>query len=133
MQVTFLVPFCWSVNCMSWVFGSENISRRCLSIAIYRKIDLYYLCLFRFFSGLWLVWFWSANYTSIPDLNLWPVLILEIFSCWDIEKGQLKFLVTFLAVFFQSVNCTILVCKLYLLFQTILNLWPVLILEIFSD
>ena len=133
MQVTFLVPFCWSVNCMSWVFGSENISRRCLSIAIYRKIDLYYLCLFRFFSGLWLVWFWSANYTSIPDLNLWPVLILEIFSCWDIEKDQLKFLVTFLAVFFQSVNCTILVCKLYLLFQTILNLWPVLILEIFSD
>ena len=66
-------------------------------------------------------------------LNLWPVLILEIFSCWDIKKGQFQFLVTFLAVFFQSVNSTILVCKLYLLFQTILNLWSVLILEIFSD
>ena len=50
----------------------------------------------------------------------------------DFKKGQFQFLVTFLAVFFWSVNCTILVCKLYLLFQTILNLWPVLILEIFS-
>ena len=65
-------------------------------------------------------------------LNLWPVLILEIFSRWDIKKGQFQFLVTFLAVFFWSVNCTILACKLCLLFQTILNLWPVLILEIFS-
>ena len=34
------------------------------------------------------------------------MLILEIFSGWDIEKGQFNFLVTFLAVFF-------LVCKLY--------------------
>ena len=50
----------------------------------------------------------------------------------DFKKGQFQFLVTFLAVFFWSVNCTILVCKLYLLFQTILNLCPVLILEIFS-
>ena len=33
---------------------------------------------------------------------------------------------------FWSVNCTSLVCKLYLLFQTILDLWSVLILEIFS-
>ena len=39
-------------------------------------------------------------------LDLWPVLILEIFSCWDINKGQFRFLVTFLVVFF-------LVCKLW--------------------
>ena len=52
--------------------------------------------------------------------------------CWDIKKDQFKFLVTFLAVFFWSVNFTVLVCKLYLLFQTILNLWSVLMLEIFS-
>ena len=51
---------------------------------------------------------------------------------WDIKKDQFKFLVTFLAVFFWSVNFTVLVCKLYLLFQTILNLWLVLMLEIFS-
>ena len=65
-------------------------------------------------------------------LNLWPVLILEIFSFWDIKKSQFQFLVTLLAVFFWSINCTILVCRLYLLFQTILNLWPMLILEISS-
>ena len=35
--------------------------------------------------------------------------------------------------FFWSVSCTILVCKLCLLFQTILNLWAVLMLEIVSD
>ena len=39
-------------------------------------------------------------------LDLWSVLILEIFSCWDIKKGQFQFLVTFLVIFF-------LVCKLY--------------------
>ena len=69
----------------------------------------------------------------IPDyLKLWPVLILEIFSSWDFKTDQFQFLVTIFAVFLWSVNCTILVCKLYLLFQTILNLWPVLILEIYS-
>ena len=92
------------------------------------------MCLFRLFL-------WSVNCTvmvsklcliSQTTLNLWEVLILEIFSSWDIKKGQFQFLVTFLAVFFWSVNCTILACKLCLLFQTILNLWPVLILEIFS-
>ena len=30
---------------------------------------------------------------------------IGFFSCWDIKKGQLQFLVTFLAVFFWSVNC----------------------------
>ena len=59
-------------------------------------------------------------------------LILEILSSWDSKKGLFQFLVTFLAVFFWSLNCIFLVCKLYLLFQTILNLWLVLILEIFS-
>ena len=34
------------------------------------------------------------------------MLILEIFSCWDIKKDHFQFLVTFLAVFF-------LVSKLY--------------------
>ena len=38
-------------------------------------------------------------------LSLWPVLILLIFSGWDIKKDQFLFLVTFLAVF-------LLVCKL---------------------
>ena len=43
----------------------------------------------------------------IPDyLNLWPALMLEVFSSWDIKKVEFQFLVTFLAVFFP-------VCKLY--------------------
>ena len=69
----------------------------------------------------------------IPDyLNSWPELILEIFSSWDIKKGQFQFLVPFLAVLFWSVNYVILVFNLCLLFQTIWSLWSVLILEISS-
>ena len=61
------------------------------------------------------IFFWSENCTILvcklcllfqTVLDLWSVLILEIFSCWDIKKGQFQFLVTFLVVFF-------LVCKLY--------------------
>ena len=54
----------------------------------------------------------SANYAFLFQsiLNLWPVLLLEIFSSWDIKKGQFQFLVTFAAVFFWSVNCTNLIC-----------------------
>ena len=87
-----------------------NLYLRAFSFAIYQKFGLYYLCLFRLFR--------SANCTILvcklcllfqTVLDLWPVLILEIFSCWDIKKGQFQFLVTFLAVFFWSVNCTNLV------------------------
>ena len=41
------------------------------------------------------------------------MLILEIFSGWDIKKSQFQFLV----VFFRSVNYTILVSKLWLVFH----------------
>ena len=43
--------------------------------------------------------------------------------------------IVFVAIqtFFWSVNCTVLVCKLCLLFQAILDLWPVLILEVYSS
>ena len=86
---------------------SINLYFRPFIIAIYGKFHLYYLCLFTLF--------WSVNCTSLvcklsvlfqTILDLWPVFILEIFSCWDIKKGQFQFLVTFLAVFFWSVNCT---------------------------
>ena len=43
-------------------------------------------------------------------LDLWPVLILGIFSCWDIKKCQFQFLVTFLIAFLWSVNCANQVC-----------------------
>ena len=39
-------------------------------------------------------------------LDLLSVLIVEIFSGWDIKKGQFQFIVTFLVVIFWSVNCT---------------------------
>ena len=32
------------------------------------------------------------------------------FQCWDIKKGQFQFLVTFIAVFFWSVNCVNQIC-----------------------
>ena len=37
--------------------------------------------------------------TFLTILNLWPMLTLVIFSCWNIKKGQYQFLVTFLAIF----------------------------------
>ena len=70
-------------------------------------LSLYYYCHF------WL-FYWSVNCTVLVSklylllqtiLNWWLVLIEEIFSGWDIKKGQFHFLVTFLVVF--------LVCKLY--------------------
>ena len=71
-QVTFLVPFCWSVNCMSWTLDFKEMSRslnmnlylRAFSTDIYLKLDFYYLCLFRLFSSLQIVQFWSVNYAS---------------------------------------------------------------------
>ena len=37
------------------------------------------------------------------------------------------------SAFFWSANCTILICKLCLLFSIILDLWPVFILQVFSS
>ena len=76
---------------------------RAFSIAIYQNFDLCFLCLFRLFTGHQIVQFWFVSKTI---LNLWPVLILETFSCCDIKKGQFQFLDYFLVVFFWSVNCS---------------------------
>ena len=38
---------------------------------------------------------------------------IGVFSCWDIKKGRLQFLFTFLAVSFWSVNCPHQVCILW--------------------
>ena len=43
-------------------------------------------------------------------LKFMPVLKLGILGGWDFKKGQFQFLVTLLAVFFCSANCTNLVC-----------------------
>ena len=86
---------------------SINLYLRPFSIAISENFDLYYLWLFRLFSGLSIVILVLKLYLLFQTiLDLWPVLILEVFSSWDIKKGQFQFLVNYLAVFF-------LVCKLY--------------------
>ena len=63
--------------------------------------------------------FWSANCTVLVSklcllfqtiLDLWPVLILGIFSSLIIKKAQFQFLVSFLVVFFWSVNCANQIC-----------------------
>ena len=87
-----------------------NLYLRAFSIAIYQKCDLYYLRLFILFSGLQILQFWSVNYASYFRPYLWSVLILEIFSSWDVKKGQFQFLSTFLAGFFWSVNYTSGLC-----------------------
>ena len=95
-------------------FWFQRCHLRPFSIAIYGKFDLYYLCLFRLF-------FWSANSRILvfklcllfqTVLDLWLLLILEIFSSWDFKEGHFQFLVTFLTVFLWSVNCTNQVCIL---------------------
>ena len=76
-----------------------NLYLRAFSIAIYQKV------LFVLFVPIQ-TFFWSANCTILvckscslfqTILDLWPMLILEIFSSWDI-KCQFQFLITFLAV-----------------------------------
>ena len=72
---------------------------------------------------------WSVNCTSWTfDLNM--NIYLRALSVAILQKFDFYYLCQF-RFFFWSANCTILVCKLCLLSQTILNLWPVLILEIF--
>ena len=67
--------------------------------------------------------FWSLDWTILvcklcllfqPILYLWPVLILEIFRCWDIKKGQLQFLIALLVVFFFPV-CKLCKSGLYII------------------
>ena len=62
------------------------------------------ICTVCAYSDFFLVWKLCRLLQTI--LDLWPVLILEIFSSWDIKNGQFQFLVTFLSVTFWSVDCT---------------------------
>ena len=113
------------------------------------------ICTIGAYSGF----FWSVNFTVLVCKlcplfqiisDLWSVLILDIFSCWDIKKGQFQFLVTFLAVFFWSVNCTNQVCMSshifdmdnvlfgslqYLVFQVLafLSILSLLFVAVFTD
>ena len=79
-----------------------------LLVLLFMKSSICIVCAYSDF-------FWSANCPILvckwcllfqTFLDLWPVLILEIFSSWDIKNGQFQFLVTFLSVTFWSVDCT---------------------------
>ena len=94
---------------------------RSLNMNLYLRVFQYcYLSKVRFLLFVPIqTFFWSANCTIVvcklcllfqTILDLWSVLILEIFSCWDIKKGQFEFLFPFLVVFFWSVNCANQVC-----------------------
>ena len=73
---------------------------------------------------------WVFDFRDVQKLE--HQLIFETFYYCYIWKVWF-FLIVPLQTFFWSVNCTILVCKLCLLFHTVLDLWPVLILEVFSS
>ena len=77
---------------------SINLDLRPFSIAIYGKLDLYYLCLFRLFSGL-----------QIMSLNLDHLRFIASFDIGD-YLGYWEGSVSVLSYFF---SCFFLVCKLY--------------------
>ena len=90
---------------------NKNLYLRAFSIAIYQCLicticaywDFFLVCI------LYRSAYCILHSVCISVYDLWPVLILEIFSCWDIEKGQFQFLVNFLVV----VLFFFLLCKLY--------------------
>ena len=99
---------------MSWAYDFRHV-QKLKNECIFESFKYCY------FSKIWCVlilliqtFFWSVNFKilvcklcllSETILDFWPVLILEMFSSWDIKKGQFQFLVTF--------SCFFLVCKLH--------------------
>ena len=85
------------------------------------------------FPALFLAFFdlsWTFGFRDVQKLKL--EFIFESSKYCYLSKFRI---VLFLPIqtFFWSANCTILACKLCLLFETILYLWSVLILDIFSS
>ena len=83
-----------------------NLCLRAFSIAIYQKFDLYYLCLFRLFSGLQVIQFWSVNYASYFR----PSLIYG--QCWDWRFLVVRILRVTVSVLSYFFSWFFLVCKL---------------------
>ena len=94
---------------LRWTFGFRDVQKLKLEF-IFESFKYCYLSKFRIVLFLPIqTFFLSVSKLCLlfeTILDLWSVLILEIFSSWDIKKGQFQFLVTLLAVFFWSVNCT---------------------------
>ena len=100
---------------LSWTFGFRDEQKLKLEF-IFQSSKYCHLSKFQIVLFLPIqTFFWSSNCTILvcklchlfqTILDLWSVLIFETFSSWNIKKGQFQFLVTFLAIFFWSVNCT---------------------------
>ena len=128
-QYFFRFFFIWSVNCLSHFFRHVLLVSKLYELNLwfqrcpeaYALIYIWdllvllfmesWICTIFAYSDFFLVGkLYNIGLQIMPlfqtILNWCPVLILEIFICWDIKKGQFQFLVTFLAVFFWSVNCT---------------------------
>ena len=83
-----------------------NLYLRAFSIAIYQKFDLYYLCLFRLFSGRQVIQFWSVNYASYFR----PSLIYG--QCWYWRFLVVRILRVTVSVLSYFFSWFFLVCKL---------------------
>ena len=86
LKTPFLVIFCGSVNCMSWVFDFQDVQKLKHQII---------------FETFWYCYLWKVRFVLFVPIQ----------------------------TFFWSVNYTVLVYKLCFFFQTILELWALLIWE----
>ena len=112
---TFSIVDYWKFNssvslfqrCMSWVFDFRYAQKlkhylysRPFTIAIYRKFDLFYPGFFLACkldsSGLQIMLLISNHLRFMASVDI------RSFWYWDIKKGQIQFLVTFLAGFFSG-------------------------------
>ena len=73
---------------------------------------------------------WTFDFRDVQKLK--HEFIFESFYYCYLSKVQFVLFVP-IQTFFWSANCTILLCKLCILFQAILDLWPVLILDILGS
>ena len=117
---------------MSWTFYFRDV-QKLNNEFIFEFLVLLFIknsiCTICTYSDFFLVCKLCLLFRTI--LDLWPVLILEIFSSLDIKKGQFQFLVPFEAVFFWSVNCT---SCLYIrsVYHHIYWTWVMFYLRVFS-
>ena len=138
-----------SVESVSFTFFFWHIQKlrqgvylKTFSITVYGKFQLQRSCTFLAFFGLVCKLLKSLFshlllVSKLRELSLWfqrcPEALALVYI-WDLLVLVLVFMESLICTvctyseFFWSVNCTVLVCKLCFLFQTILNLCPMLII-----
>ena len=141
----FLSYVCWSVNCMSRVIKLHNCFLTCWEtetrfilsfmetsnrtfsffhvVCKLLKSILNHFLLVRILYELTL-WFQRCP-EALALIYIWDLLDCHLWKNWFVCTYSVWFLFVPIQTFFWSVNCTSLVCKLCMLFQTILDLWAV--------